>query len=64
MCIRDRSNTFDQKTTFYDISFVEKENDSTFKDPISYSGELNRSFYEGAPSLTTDEQTMYFTGNA
>ena len=61
---KPQSNNFDQKTTFYDISFVEKENDSTFKDPISYSGELNRSFYEGAPSLTTDEQTMYFTGNA
>ncbi len=61
---KPQSDYFDQKTTFYDISFVEKENDSTFMEPIPYTGELNRSFYEGAPSLTSDEQTMYYTGNA
>ena len=61
---KPQSDYFDQKTTFYDISFVEKENDSTFMEPIPYTGELNRSFYEGAPSLTSDEQTMYYKGNA
>ena len=61
---KSQSEDFDIKTTFYDISFAEKENDSVFKNSVAYQGELNRSFYEGAPSFTADQQTMYYTGNA
>lgn len=61
---RPQAKSFDEKTTFYDLSFVEKENDSVFKEPIAYSGELNRSFYEGSPSFSSNEQTMYYSGNA
>lgn len=61
---RSQSLDFDVKTTFYDISFAEKENDSVFKTPIPYKGELNRSFYEGSPTFTKDQKTMYYTGNA
>ena len=61
---QSQSEDFDIKTTFYDISFAEKENDSTFKKSVAYKGELNRSFYEGSPSFTADQQTMFYTGNA
>lgn len=61
---QSQSEDFDIKTTFYDISFAEKENDSVFKNSAPYQGELNRSFYEGSPSFTEDQQTMFYTGNA
>ena len=61
---QSQSEDFDIKTTFYDISFAEKENDSVFKNSEAYQGELNRSFYEGSPSFTADQKIMFYTGNA
>lgn len=61
---KSQSPDFNIKTTFYDVSFAEKENDSVFKDGVSYQGDLNRSFYEGAPTITGDGKVMYYTGNA
>lgn len=61
---KSQSPEFDIKTTFYDVSYAEMENDSIFKEPVSYKGDLNRSFYEGAPTLTGDQKTMFYTGNA
>lgn len=59
--------TEDLLTEFYDISYAERENDTishVFNEGTSYTGSLNKLYYEGTPSVTSDGTTLYFSGNA
>ncbi len=61
---QSQTSDFDEHTTFYDISYAKAIDSVTFGRPHKLTGSMNRSFYEGSPSITGDGKLMYYTGNA
>jgi outer membrane protein OmpA-like peptidoglycan-associated protein/tetratricopeptide (TPR) repeat protein len=55
---------FNNKTAYYDLAYSEKTDPVSFAAPQKLAGEVDFSFYEGAPSLNADNSIMYFTGNS
>jgi outer membrane protein OmpA-like peptidoglycan-associated protein/tetratricopeptide (TPR) repeat protein len=55
---------FATKTAFYDLAYVKCFDSVKFDKPLMLTGDLNRSFYEGTPNFSSDQQTLYYSGNA
>ncbi|MBL4624032.1 MAG: OmpA family protein [Flavobacteriales bacterium] len=55
---------FKNKTAFYDLAYAERTDPITFSSPQKLAGDVDFSFYEGAPSLNKENTIMYFTGNS
>lgn len=55
---------FNEKTAFYDLAYVACKDSVKFDLPVVLQGDLNRSFYEGTPNFSADQQTLYYTGNS
>ncbi|HAY71383.1 MAG TPA: hypothetical protein DCX89_05785 [Saprospirales bacterium] len=55
---------FTTKTAFYDLAYTECLDSVKFKKPEILPGDLNRSFYEGTPNFSSDQQVLYYSGNA
>ena len=55
---------FDKKTAFYDLAYLKFKDSIHFELPLLLQGELNRSFYEGTPNFSKDQQTLFYTGNS
>lgn len=51
-------------TLFYDLSYISSTDSVSFNTGESLPGAINHSFYEGAPSISADGKTMYYTANA
>jgi outer membrane protein OmpA-like peptidoglycan-associated protein len=58
-----QDDKFDKHTTFYDLAYIEKSNSHTFGKPNNLGKAINQIYYEGAPTLTGDGNTMYYTAN-
>lgn len=58
-----QNNKFNEQTTYYDLAFAEKSNNTTFIKPTNLGEKINNIYYEGAPSITANGTIMYFTAN-
>lgn len=54
----------ESQTVFYDLSYTATSDSIAFNPGESLPGAINHSFYEGAPSISSDGKTMYYTANA
>ena len=52
------------KTVFYDLGYSKKTAENTFDVPEGISKALSSEYYAGYPSISKDEQTLYFTSNS
>jgi len=59
-----QGSEFNEKTVFYDLAYSKKTDTALFENPVLLKGGTNHSFYEGAPSFSSDGKTLYYTGNA
>ncbi len=55
---------FVNNTAFYDMAYAVASTPVQFGNISSLEGEMHHDYYEGAPSVSTDGNVLYYTGNS
>lgn len=59
-----KSSNYDQKTVYYNLSYVKAQDTITFSKPEELSGDVHSAYYEAGPSISPDGKTLYYTRNS
>jgi outer membrane protein OmpA-like peptidoglycan-associated protein len=57
-------DNFTERTSFYDLSTLEKTDSIHFHSPQNLSEVINKSFYEGTPWVSADGSLLFYSSNA
>jgi outer membrane protein OmpA-like peptidoglycan-associated protein/tetratricopeptide (TPR) repeat protein len=58
------SKNYEDKTVYYNLAYVKKNDSVNFAIPAKITGDLKSVYYEAGPCLTPDGQTLYYCKNS
>ncbi|MES2132550.1 MAG: OmpA family protein [Bacteroidota bacterium] len=59
-----RSSNYDEKTVYYNLSYVKAQDTINFSKPEELAGDVHAAYYEAGPSISPDGKTLYYTRNS
>lgn len=59
-----RSSNYDDKTVYYNLTYVKTADTVNFSKPEELAGEVHATYYEAGPALSPDGKTLYYTRNS
>lgn len=59
-----KSSNSDEKTVYYNLTYVKGLDSTNFSKPEELTGEVHATYYEAGPSISTDGKTLYYTRNS